>query len=186
MSDSISVKDLYNNVMKDIKQKFYNIPDDENILKITPLFNDIECKRKQMEKLTLFIQQTDNILNMKIVPKYVKTILISAKHKLIDVLTKTNKHLTTIEKEECIKQIIVKNMFMLEHKDYETTEEENIEENTIEKLSLQFNDLQYWIKFEQWDYVEDIARKINQEEIKQPFIQIPSAIELYYTYCIIS
>jgi DNA-directed RNA polymerase subunit H (RpoH/RPB5) len=182
-----SVKDFYKNMMKDIEQKFYDVPDDVIIQKLIPLFDQINKKRIKKEELKHYIERSEKIIENKNIPENIIVSIESGKNKLIEHLKIHSEILSKIEKEDYAKVVILTNMFMFEQiKDLETIEEE--EDTSTNGLASLFIDLDYWIKFEQWDYVEQCARKFNKEEEVKPYISfdVPSPLEIYYNICRIS
>lgn len=185
MMEYSSVEEFYKHKMKTIEQKFYDVPDNVIIQKITPLFNKIKYKKDQKEKLKYYIERIETLLQNEKIPNYISNKIIEGKNKLIEILKKCSDTLAEIEKEDYAKVVILTNMFLFERiKDCDRFDDEEIDiTNDIEIL---FTDLEYWIRLEQWDYVEEYAYKLNQEEPKRPIFQIPSPLEIYYNYCRIS
>lgn len=185
MTELTSVEDFYKSLMNDIEKKFYDVPDKDIIQKITPLFNKIKQKRKKIDKLKHYIKRSEKIIQNEKIPHHIIIKITSGKNKLINELKKFTHDISKIEKENYAKVVILTNMFMFDKiKDCDKFEEEV--HDITENIEILFLDLEYWINVEEWDYVEEFACKLNQEEIKKIGYYIPSPLEVYYNYCRIS
>lgn len=180
----ISSKDFYENIMKDIEEKFYGISNEELIQTVEPLFNQIKTKRNQREQYKIFVERIETLLKIEKVPKNIKSTLESAKDKMITKIVKLSETLNKIEKEEYAKVVLLTNMFMLEKiKEFEI---ENDDEYNFESKKNMMMDVEYWIKCNKFDYALSCAKILNDEEEQKPWIVIPSPLEIYYNYCKIS
>lgn len=185
LSSANTPQEFYKKMMEQIEQKFYDVPDEKLIQKITPLFNKIKEKRKDIEKIKSLIERTDKLLENKEIPNNIVDLIKSGKNKLIEDVKKLTELLAKIEKEDYAKVVLLTNLFLFEKiKDCDKFDEEV--DIPIKELSVVFLDLEYWVRFEEWDYAEQCALTFNREECETSKFHIPSPLELYYNYCRIS
>lgn len=184
MTEYGTVEDFYKGMKDDIENKFYKVPDEDIIQKITPLFNQIKQKRKQKDQLKNFIERYEKLLENTKIPSHIKISIESGKNKLIESLKECIETLVKIEKEEYANVVFLTNVLMFDK--IKDCDKFNQEKNVTEGLSDILTDLEYWIRFEQWDYVEQCANKLNGEERTISSFFIPSPLEIYYNYCRIS
>jgi hypothetical protein len=184
MTEFISVEKFYKNMMVDIEKKI-NEPDKDIIQKITPLFNQIKHKNNQKKQLKHFIERSEKILKNEKIPAHISLSIESGKNKLIKELKDCTEILEKIEKKDYAKVVLLANMFILD-KSTNVKIEEFSNVDVTKELPHLFVDLEYWIKFQQWDYVDQCAKKFNLEENIVSAFQLPSPLEIYYNYCRIS
>lgn len=194
--DNDSIEEFYNNLMNDMEQKLHSVPDIDIIQKITLLFNQIKQKRKHIELLEQYIKRCDiYIKNIKI-PFHISNKIKLGKNKLVKVVKECTEILSKIEKEDYAKNIVLTNIFShiipipdisIEKNIYSKLQDEiPIKEEELEELEGLFNDLDFWVNLEQWDYVEQCVNRFNGDDNTVSFFHIPSPLEIYYNYCKIS